>query len=149
MEINTCLFPTPHLPPAAQFTVTVRYETGATTPTGNVNFNYKPVSGNRPDFHFRSAGFDWLIVSGSRIQIRGLGTINNGPTLYRFTLTALDAGARNSGADKLRLLVTSMDGATLVFDNHEQVGLGMVVVKARCHAHIQGPVRHSAVRTGR
>lgn len=120
---------------AAQFSINAKYEAGAVIPTGNVNFNCK--SGNTMNaagtfnFHFKSASFDWLVVSGTRIQIRGTGTINDGTTLHVFTLTAVDGGARNSGADRLRLQVTTLDGATLVFDNHSVVSSGLAVVLHR------------------
>lgn len=41
--------------------------------------------------------------------------------LLRFILTAVDGGSGSDAVDRLRLQVTTLNGATLVFDNNEEV----------------------------
>lgn len=61
-----------------------RYLPGATVPSGSLAFTLHAAG-----FQFKSGSFDWLVVSGSKAQLRGTGTVNGAGT-YQFLLAAED-----------------------------------------------------------
>jgi hypothetical protein len=91
----------------ANFGFVSKYQRGATTPTGNTEFNF-----NAGDFRFSSTSYSWLVVSGSQAQYKGTGTVNGGGS-YGFILTAYDGGA---GPDGFRIKITDGSG-NIVYDN--------------------------------
>ncbi len=106
----------PYLTGKASFGFVSRYQRGATVPTGNTEFQFK--AGN---LMFKSASYEWLVVSGARAQFKGQGTIN-GAGGYRFMLTAIDGQINGGGgSDKFRIKIwvinaNGSDGRT-VYDN--------------------------------
>lgn len=76
----------------ANFGFVVKYQNGASQPSGNLEFRYK--AGN---IDLRSTDMDWLVItSNSKVRFKGLATINNQPTLYTFKVTAEDNGEPGS-----------------------------------------------------
>ncbi|HEV2712355.1 MAG TPA: PKD domain-containing protein, partial [Gaiellaceae bacterium] len=104
----------PTLAGRANFGFTSKYKNGASTPTGETEFNFQV--GN---FKFHSANYQWLVVSGYKAQYKGTGQVN-GVSGYDFRLTAYDgqiAGAGNTGADRFRIKITKQGTGEVVFDN--------------------------------
>jgi hypothetical protein len=94
----------PGLTGNANFGFVAKYQKGATTPTGNTEFQFQ--AGN---FNFHSEAYDWLVVSGAKAQFRGNGFVNN--TLpVTFTVTVVDGSP-----DRFRIRV--WDSAGLFYDN--------------------------------
>jgi hypothetical protein len=97
--------PSPAATGKATFGFVAKYKPGANAPDGNTEFNFKAGG-----FDFRSTGYDWLVVAGSKAQYRGTGTVN-GSAGYGFLLTAYD-----DSTDRIRLKVWDASN-TVVYDN--------------------------------
>ena len=95
----------------ATFSLSAQYATGASVPTGSVQFAVGNVS-------FASTNLQWLVVNGARAQFSGEGTLN-GVGRYGFTLTVIDGQvAGGGGVDKFRIKIWDIDnGDTVVYDN--------------------------------
>lgn len=77
-------------------------------PEGNAEFQFK--AGN---FDFKSTGYEWRVVSGSRARDKGKGLINSNPdTQYQFVLTAVDGGLQGTSPDQSRIEISYEDPAT-------------------------------------
>lgn len=102
----------------AKFGFVSKYKKGATTPTGQTEFNFKVA-----DLNFHSGSYDWLVVAGHKAMYKGTGTIN-GEGNYGFLLSAIDAALTpSSDIDKFRIKIWDKDNAdALIYDN--QVGAG-------------------------
>jgi hypothetical protein len=103
----------PTLSGRANFGFNSKYKAGASTPTGETEFNFQV--GN---LNFHSSVYSWLVVSGFKSQYKGTGTIN-GAGKYSFTLTAYDGDLTGGGGvDKFRIRITDDNNANaVVFDN--------------------------------
>lgn len=77
----------------ATFGFVSKYLKGATTPSGNTEFQFQAAK-----LQFFSNNYDWLVVGGARAQYKGTGTINGAGT-YKFMLTAVD-GQINGGGEQ-------------------------------------------------
>lgn len=95
----------------ATFGFVSKYIKGATTPTGNTEFQFKIA-----DLNFHSESYDWLVVAGSKAMYKGTGTIN-GQGNYGFMLSAVD----KDGADKFRIKIWNKDTDQLVYDNERDI----------------------------
>jgi hypothetical protein len=94
----------------ATFGFVSAYKKGATTPTGNTEFQYKVANLN-----FHSESYDWLVVAGAKAQYKGIGTIN-GNGEYKFMLTAIDGQINGGGGvDKFRIRI--WDDSGIIYDN--------------------------------
>ena len=99
----------------ATFGFVSKYQRGATTLTGQTEFQFK--AGN---LNFHSSSYDWLVVAGTRAQYKGTGTIN-GAGNYGFMLTAIDGQVNGGGGvDKFRIKITGPGG--VVYDNQPGAG---------------------------
>jgi PKD repeat protein len=108
----------PTLTGRANFGFVSKYQKGATTPTGQTQFQF--TVGN---LNFHSTSYDWLVVAGARAQYKGTGTIN-GSGNYKFLLTAIDGQLPGGGGDdKFRIKIWDETNGivTVVYDN--QMGL--------------------------
>ncbi len=91
-----------------------KYLRGATTPTGQTEFQFQV--GN---LNFHSTLYQWLVVSGQAMaQFKGEGTIN-GAGRYGFLVTAIDGqNPGGGGTDKFRIKIWDINsGSTVIFDN--------------------------------
>jgi len=104
----------PSLTGKAHFGFVSRYQKGASLPSGSTEFQFKAG-----DLSFRSASYDWLVVSGAKAQFKGLGTIN-GTGEYGFLLTVTDGQVSGGGLDKFRIKIWDRSSGEVVYDN--QVG---------------------------
>ncbi|KAG2500492.1 hypothetical protein HYH03_001272 [Edaphochlamys debaryana] len=100
----------------ANFGFNSKYKAGASAPTGNTEFVFSAGG-----FRFRSTSYDWMVISGSRVQFKGSGIVNSQPSpVYKFSIMAEDGGS-TPGSDRFRLRVFSLaaDGTTeiKVYDN--------------------------------
>ncbi len=100
----------------ANFGFVSKYTKGKTTPTGNTEFQFSAGS-----LSLSSTALDWLVVSGTKAQFRGTGTIN-GSGAYDFTLTVIDGDSgpgngNSSGPDKFRIRIWNRVTGGLVYDN--------------------------------
>ena len=101
----------PALSGRATFGFVSKYLRGATTPSGNTEFQFR--SGN---LYFHSSSYDWLVVGGARAQFKGSGMIN-GEGDYRFLLTAVDGQRAGGGADRFRIKIWDRATGGVVYDN--------------------------------
>ena len=115
----------PVLAGRANFGFVSKYKKGATTPSGQTQFQFKVA-----DLRFQSAAYEWLVVAEAKAKYKGTGTIN-GEGEYKFMLVAIDAdlnGSDDLDADRFRIKiwyeavdpVTGADMDVVVYDN----GLG-------------------------
>lgn len=74
----------PTLEGRANFGFVSKYKKGATTPTGQTEFQFKVA-----DLNFHSGIYDWLVIAGHKAMYKGTGTIN-GEGNYGFILFAID-----------------------------------------------------------
>ncbi len=96
----------------ANFGFVSKYEKGKTIPTGNTEFQFQAG-----DFNFHSTVYEWLVISGSKAQYRGSGTVNGGGD-YGFILTATDGKiSGGGGVDKFRIKIWNKTGGGTVYDN--------------------------------
>ncbi len=100
----------PALSGKANFGFVSKYKKGASTPSGNTEFQFKAG-----DLNFHSVSYDWLVIAGQdKAKYKGTGTIN-GAGNYGFMLTAVDNG--NIG-DTFRIKIWDKDaGDAVVYDN--------------------------------
>lgn len=99
----------------ANFGFVSKYKKGATTPTGNTQFQFQAG-----DLNFSSTSYEWLVVSGAKATYRGVGTVN-GTGEYSFQLSALDGQqSGGGGADRLRMKIIDRSTGVVLYDN--QVG---------------------------
>src|SRR5262249_41486672 len=94
----------------ANFGFVSKYKKGASTPTGETEFQFQIAS-----FNFHSTAYDWLVVAGAKAQYKGTGTVN-GVNGYQFLLTATDGQVTGGGGvDKFRIKI--WDSGGVVYDN--------------------------------
>ena len=91
----------------ASFGFTSKYQKGASRPSGETQFTFQAGA-----LSFHAPDADWLVISGSKAQYRGTGTVNGQPG-YAFQVTAIDGG---STGDRFRIKIWDPSGAVL-FDN--------------------------------
>jgi hypothetical protein len=105
--------PNPSLTGKATFGFESKYQNGATVPTGHTQFLFHEAS-----FNFQSTSYDWLVVSGTKAQFKGVGTIN-GAGSYSFELTATDGQLPGGGgSDKFRIKIWNQNqGNGVIYDN--------------------------------
>jgi PKD repeat protein len=104
--------PDPGLTGRASFGFVSRYQTGATTPTGETEFQFRVANLN-----FHSSSYQWLVISGAKAQYKGSGTINGGGD-YGFILTATDGQINGGGGvDKFRIKIWDTATGIIVYDN--------------------------------
>ena len=101
----------PSLSGKASFGFVSRYKNGATTPSGNTEFQFHVAS-----FEFSSSSYQWLVVAGAKAQFKGMGTVN-GAGDYGFILSAVDGQENGGGVDKFRIKIWDVATGDVVYDN--------------------------------
>jgi hypothetical protein len=102
----------PLLTGKATFGFVSRYAKGASTPTGQTEFQFQLAG---LDFH--STSYDWLVIAGAKAQYKGSGTIN-GAGDYGFMLTAIDGALPGGGGvDRFRIKIWNKATGAVVYDN--------------------------------
>jgi predicted extracellular nuclease len=97
-----------------QFSVSAKYETGASRPDGSLTLT-------TPGLTLASTGLDWLVVTGDTARLAGAATVDGAPG-YRFELTATDATP-----DTVCIVVRDSAG-TVVYDSRTQRVQGQVKI---------------------
>jgi hypothetical protein len=124
--------PDPSVAGKATFGFVSKYKRGASTPTGNTEFQFKAA-----DLNFHSNSYQWLVVTqgGSRAQFKGEGTINGASDLngapYKFMLWAGDG---DPDTFRIRIWWEDAGGSeTDVYDNgfDQAIGGGSIVVHTK------------------
>jgi hypothetical protein len=121
------------VPGKAHFGFESKYQKGKTVPSGNTEFKF--VAGG---LEFRSASYEWLVLSGSKAQFKGVGSVN-GNIGYGFLLTATDGDLnKTKGPDMFRVKIWQVSNYQVVYDNQAgaaddadpttQIGGGSVVI---------------------
>ena len=97
----------------ANFGFVSKYKKGASTPTGETEFQFKVA-----DLNFHSDSYDWLVIAGHKAMYKGIGTIN-GAGNYGFMLFAIDEKLTPStDVDLIRIKIWDKDdGDAIVYDN--------------------------------
>jgi PKD repeat protein len=116
----------PLLEGKANFGFVSKYKKGATTPTGNTEFQFHAA-----DLNFHSSSYQWLVVTGSDYaRFKGSGTIN-GMGEYKFMLWAGD-----DDPDTFRIRIWTEDEfgvETDIYDNgfDQAIGGGSIVIHTK------------------
>ena len=96
----------------AIFAFVSKYRPGATVPSGSTTFKFKAAN-----LSFESNSYEWLVISGSRAQYKGTGTVN-GVAGFRFILAAVDGDTSTTTApDRFRIKIWNPATGTVVYDN--------------------------------
>jgi uncharacterized protein len=113
--------PDPALTGKANFGFVAKYKKGANLPEGSTEFQFKAGGLN-----FKSTGFEWLVVAGSKAQFKGTGTIN-GQGEYKFMLTAGDG---SPDTFRLKIWQDAAGAEQVIYDNGSQQPIdgGSIVV---------------------
>lgn len=103
----------PTLTGKANFGFVSKYKRGATTPTGETEFQFKVA-----DLDFHSDSYQWLVIAGHQAKYKGVGTIN-GTGDYGFMLTAIDEKLTPSASNDLfRIKIWDKDNNdAVIYDN--------------------------------
>ena len=112
----------PGLSGKATFGFVSKYKKGASTPTGNAQFQF-----HAGDLNFHSTSYEWLVVTGGDSAVfKGEGSLN-GVDGYGFMLWAGDGDL-----DTFRIKI-STDEDTVVYDNgsHQSISHGNVIVHSK------------------
>jgi hypothetical protein len=90
--------------------MSVRYLTGATTPTGTTSFTYSPAA-----MTFTASSIKWLVTTGGKAWYKGTGTVTISGVSQpcSFLVAALDGPSLT--ADKFRIKIWTPSG--VVYDN--------------------------------
>jgi PKD repeat protein len=103
----------PTLTGKASFGFVSKYQKGATTPSGNTEFQFHAGS---LDFH--SDTYQWLVMAGARAQYKGVGSIKGREGSYGFLVTAIDGQvAGGGGTDRFRIKIWNAVTSVVVYDN--------------------------------
>src|SRR5205085_11472648 len=103
-------FPTnPSFTGKVQFETSVKYESGAATPTGMTKVGL-------PGMDFSATKFSWLSITGTRAQAGGTGTIN-GAGRYGFLLSGTDGKLEGEKQpDRLRVKIWDQASGRIIYD---------------------------------
>ncbi|PYR85841.1 MAG: hypothetical protein DMG18_04670, partial [Acidobacteria bacterium] len=95
-----------------EFEFNAKYHKDSTVPSGDTNVDLQAA-----DMHFQSTNYEWLVVSGSRAQIKGSGKIN-GKGDYGILLTAIDGKISDEDRmDRVRLKIWNKADGVIIYDN--------------------------------
>jgi hypothetical protein len=85
-----------------------QHKKGRSTPTGQLQFNAGKLN-------FHSTAYESLVITGSRAQLKGTGTVNGRGT-YAFVLT-VTGGGRAGVPDRVRIRIWNPATGAAVYDN--------------------------------
>ncbi len=108
----------------ATFGFVVKYQKNASTPGGNLLFQFQAA-----DLNLKSSSFDWLVVAGPLASFQGTGTVNGVPG-YRFKVDAKDGGLAGGQPDHLKIKIWNPSGG-LIYRADEDLAGGSITVHAK------------------
>ena len=100
----------PTLTGKGEFTFDAKYTKKNPNPVAAVSYMIEKAG-----LYFAGTGYDWLVVDGENIWLRGVGTFN-GVDGYGFLLTAAD------GSDAFRIQIWEIASGLLVYDSEPGAG---------------------------
>ena len=100
----------PSMTGKGEFSFKAKYTKNNPTPEAAVSYMIKKAG-----FNFAGTGYDWLVVDGTDMWLRGVGTLN-GASGYGFLLTAAD------GPDAFRIQIWEIATGLLVYDSEPGAG---------------------------
>lgn len=104
----------PELNGKAHFNVVARYAQGAHIPDGLIEFKFQAAA-----LKFQSTSYQWLVISGAKAQVQGIGSIN-GSGVYDFILTLIDGQAQGGGkSDAFRLKIWDRVTGSIIYDTQQ------------------------------
>lgn len=92
-----------------KFGIQSKYTANNNTPEGKIKLDFKTAN-----FSFDSTSYQWLVITGTKAQLKGTGTIN-GSGSYNILITALDE-TQTEGVDKVRIKITDSLN-NVIYDN--------------------------------
>jgi len=101
----------PALTGKATFGFVAKYPHSAVTPKGQTEFHFQAAG-----LKFHSDSYDWLVVTGPKVQFSGSGAINNEGD-YGFLLMASDGEISGTGVDRLRFKIWDKATGVVIYDN--------------------------------
>ena len=113
LTLRLVLTANPTLTCKASFDFVSKCEKGATTPTGNTEFQFKAG-----DLNFHSQSYDWMVIACHNTMYKDVDTINKGGN-YGFMLSAIDEKLMPStGVDLFPIKFQGNDNNNeIVYDN--------------------------------
>jgi len=87
-----------------------KYQQGASLPSGEIQLT---LQGNQ--FVFHGGDYEWLVVTGSRAQVRGTGSLD-GQGGYGFLLSVVDASG-SGGQDVVRMKIWRLQSGEVIYDS--------------------------------
>ena len=120
---------------AGTFGFNAKYLKDRALPTGNTEFS-------TPGLEFLSSSYEWLVVAGANVQVRGTGAVN-GAGGYAFILSATDGDVAGNGIDRFRIRIWNATTGVVFYDNvpgasddidtasPQQLGGGNITVHSR------------------
>jgi hypothetical protein len=111
-------FADPSLTGKVTFGFASKYLKDATVPTGSTRFqlHFAGIS-------FKGRTYDWLVLSDTHVQYKGLGTIN-GAGEYEFMLTAIDGTASDDGRERIGMKIWDPVTGLVIYENDPTTALG-------------------------
>ncbi|TRX33260.1 HYR domain-containing protein [Flavobacterium sp. ZT3R18] len=111
----------PSLTDKVTFGFTSNYIKGATNPKGETQFDFK-INDSNYSFGFNALNYDYMVVSGSKVQYKGLGkTSINGveQSGIAFILTVIDGKNQTypNGVDKIRMKIYNKTTGAVLYDS--------------------------------
>lgn len=104
--------PDPAAEGKATFGLSAKYEKGGAQPRGETQFHFQAGG-----FRFVSTSYEWLVISGAKARLRGVGAAN-GVAGYSFELTAWDGEAPGGDSvDRFRIKVWEGNPSNVLYDN--------------------------------
>lgn len=105
----------PSLTGKANFGFNAKYKKDESTPSGQVQFGLQTG-----DLDFHSINYEWLVITGGRAQLKGIGTINREGE-YEFMITMVDGDIPGGdGIDRFRIKMWDLGTGEVPYDN--QIG---------------------------
>ena len=101
--------PNPAVAGKANLAIGAKYLPGATVPTGQTEFQFKPANLN-----FKSTGYQWLVVGNGTAIYLGTGTVN-GTAGYGFLVAARQSG--NDVGNRFRIKIWQTASQSVVYDS--------------------------------
>jgi lysophospholipase L1-like esterase len=96
----------------ASFEFVSKYDKGFTVPSGQVKFALESQN-----LEFLSTNLEWLVVDGTKAQLKGIGTIN-GKGSYGFMLSAVDSSMKGrSNTDRFGIKIWDIKSGNVIYDN--------------------------------
>src|SRR5262249_54514535 len=130
--------PDPSLADKATFAFECKYTQGNSVPTGDTEFNFKLAN-----LKLKSTSYSWLVVSGTKAQFKGSGTVTGSNAAYSFILTAVDGDlAAAPGPDRIRMKIWNTANGVILYDTQlgdDNPSLTTAIAGGQIIIHTPGP----------